>query len=160
MSPRVGLTYAFDEARKTIGRASYSSFADQLGGTAATFLSTVSARGLYVYDVLDVNGNDIDPCEVGGTADCSDTGPRCFPYGFDISDPGGTGGTPQHTIGDYKTPKTHEFQLGLDRELFPNFAVSGTFTYRQFNNFNWRNNGLISRTTSRPDLLRNVGCRR
>ena len=144
-SPRVGVTYAFDAARKTIGRASYSAFADQLGGTAASFLSTVSARGLYVYDVVDQNGNQVvDPFEVGGTADCSDTGPRCYPYGFDISDPGATGGTPQHTIGDYKTPKTHEFQLGIDRELFPNFAVSGTFTYRHFANFNWRNNGLVS----------------
>ena len=145
LSPRVGVTYAFDQARKTIGRASYSSFADQLGSSAAFFLSTVSARGLYVYDVFDANGNGtVDPSEVGSTADCSDTGPRCYPYGFDISDPSGTGGTPQNTVGDYNTPKTHEFQIGLDHELMPNFAVSGTFTYRHFNNFNWRNNGLVS----------------
>ena len=145
ISPRIGLTYAFDQARKTIGRASYSTFADQLAGTAANFLSTVSARGLYVYDVVDLNGNRIvDTNEVGGIDDCSDTGPRCYPYGFDISNPSGSGGTPQHTVGDYKTPLTHEFQIGLDHELMPNFAVSGTFTYRHFNNFNWRNNGLVS----------------
>jgi hypothetical protein len=38
---------------------------------------------------------------------------------------------------------THEFQFGLDRELFPDFGVSGTVTYRRFTNFNWRNNGLV-----------------
>ena len=145
VSPRVGLTYAFDEGRKTIGRASYSSFADQLSSNAAIFLSTVSARGLYVYDVVDLNGNlVVDPNEVGGIDDCSNFGPRCYPYGFDISNPTGSGGTPQHTIGDYKTPKTHEFQVGVDHELVPNFAISGTFTFRHFNDFNWRNNGLVS----------------
>jgi hypothetical protein len=33
--------------------------------------------------------------------------------------------------------------LGLDRELIPNFGVSGTLTYRKFTNFTWRNNGLV-----------------
>ena len=38
---------------------------------------------------------------------------------------------------------THEFQVGLDHELLPNFGISGTFTYRGFTNFVWRNNGLV-----------------
>jgi hypothetical protein len=38
---------------------------------------------------------------------------------------------------------THELQFGLDRELFPDFGISGTVTYRRFTNFNWRNNGLV-----------------
>jgi len=140
ITPRVGLTYALNESRSTIARLSYSLFADQLGSGAAGFLSTVGARGLYVYDIVDTNGNrvvDID--EVGGISDCSETGPRCFPYGFDINDPMAQG-VSQHTIGDYSTPLTHEFQVGLDHELMPNFGVSGTFTYRHFDNFNWRNN--------------------
>ncbi|MDQ3070640.1 MAG: carboxypeptidase regulatory-like domain-containing protein [Acidobacteriota bacterium] len=139
-SPRIGVTYALDDARKTIARASYATFADQLGSTAASFLSTVADRGLYVYDVIDRNGNRVvDPSEVGSIADCSNTGPRCYPYGFDITNPGGAGAS-QHTIGDYNTPLTHEFQLGLDREVMQNFGVSGTFTFRHFNNFNRRNN--------------------
>jgi hypothetical protein len=28
--------------------------------------------------------------------------------------------------------------FGMDHELAPNFGISGTFTYRRFNNFNWR----------------------
>src|SRR5690606_8802573 len=57
---------------------------------------------------------------------------------------GGTSGSP-HIIGDYNVPLTHEVQIGLDHELLPNFGVSGTFTWRHFNNFNWRNNGLDGR---------------
>jgi hypothetical protein len=142
IAPRVGLTYALNDSRKTLARASYAAFADQIGTATVSFLSTVADRGLYVYDVQDLNGNKIvDPNEVGGIADCSDTGPRCYPYGFDITNPGATGGSP-HTIGDHKTPMTHEFALGLDHELMPNFGISGTFTFRHFNNFNWRHNGV------------------
>ena len=32
--------------------------------------------------------------------------------------------------------------FGVDHELMPNFGVSGTFTFRHFNNFNWRHNGV------------------
>jgi hypothetical protein len=105
-------------------------------------MSTVATRGLYIYDIQDLNGNKIvDPAEVAGRL-CSNSTTDCFPYGFDINNPGNIA-DPIHTVGDYKTPMTHEFQLGLDRELMPNFGVSGTFTFRNFNNFNWRNNGLV-----------------
>ena len=52
--------------------------------------------------------------------------------------------SPIHTVADeYKTPMTHELQFGLDREIMPNFGVSGSVIYRSFVNFNWRNNGLV-----------------
>ena len=143
--PRIGLTYALNDSRRTIARMGYSMFADQLGGTAGSFVSTAGSRGLYVYGVTDSNGNNIaDFSEIQAViaADpCSNAGPACYPYGFDIANPGATG-LSDDTVGDYKTPLTHEFQLGLDHELMPNFGVSGTFTFRHFNNFNWRNNGL------------------
>ncbi len=141
LSPRIGVTYALDEARKTIARASYSMFADQLGSTAGGFMSTTGNRGVYLYDVVDLNGNHVvDPEEVAGRL-CSDATPDCTPYGFDIENPNNVT-SPIHTVADFKTPVTHEFQLGLDREVFTNFGVSGTFTYRTFDNFTWRNNGV------------------
>ena len=144
--PRIGLTYALNDSRRTIARAGYSMFADQLGGTGASFLSTVGHRGLYVYGVQDANANNVaDVSEVqaaiAAQGACSNSGPACYPYGFNIANPGQSGSS-IHTIGDYKTPLTHEVQLGLDHELMPNFGISGTFTFRHFNNFNWRNNGL------------------
>ena len=144
ITPRIGLTYALDEARKTIGRVSYGSFASQLNATAGNFMSVVGYRGVYFYDVVDTNGNRVaDPSEIAGRT-CSDelvNAGACNYSGFDINNPSNVG-TPIHTVGDYKTPMTHEFQLGLDRELFTNFGISGTFTWRHFNNFTWRNNGL------------------
>ncbi|HJR59068.1 MAG TPA: carboxypeptidase regulatory-like domain-containing protein [Vicinamibacterales bacterium] len=145
-TPRIGLTYALDDARKTIARASYASFSSQLNATAANFMSTVGYRGVYLYDVIDLNGNRVvDPAEIAGRT-CSDAlvaAGSCNYYGtLDINNPGNVG-EPIHTVGDYDPPLTHEFQLGLDRELIPNFGVSGTFTYRKFVNFVWRNNGLV-----------------
>jgi hypothetical protein len=145
VTPRVGITYALDEARRTIARASYGTFASQLNATAGNFMSTVGGRGIYLYDIVDLNGNRIiDPAEIAGRT-CSEElaiEGSCDWYGFDITNPGNVA-DPIHTVGDYSTPLTHEFQLGLDRELFTNFGVSGTFTYRSFVNHVWRNNGLV-----------------
>src|SRR5690606_20839315 len=47
-------------------------------------------------------------------------------------------GTPNHKVGDYKTPMTHEIILGVDHELRPNLGVSASYTFRRFTNFNWR----------------------
>ena len=144
VTPRIGVTYALDEARKTISRLSYSSFASQLSATSGNFMSTVGGRGVYFYDVVDLNGNRVvDPAEIAGRT-CTNalaSAGACNYYGFDIGNPANVA-NPIHTIGEYDTPLTHEFQVGLDRELMTNFGVSGTVTYRKFVNFNWRNNGL------------------
>ncbi len=49
---------------------------------------------------------------------------------------------------------THEFQLGLDRELMPNFGISGTFTYRGVHQLHWRNNGLVGTDYARAGRSR------
>jgi hypothetical protein len=141
VTPRIGATYALGESRKTIARAGYAMFAEQLGSTAGAFMSTTGNRGIYFYDVVDLNGNMVvDPEELAGRT-CSTTNPGCHAYEFDINNPNNVD-QPIHTVADFKTPLTHEFQLGLDREIMTNFAVSGTFTYRAFTNFTWRNNGV------------------
>jgi hypothetical protein len=110
-------------------------FASQLNATAGNFLSTVGYRGVYFYDVLDLNNNRVvDPAEIAGME------PGNW-YGFDIDNPGNVA-SPIHTVGDYSTPLTHELQFGVDREVASNFGLSATFTYRTFGGFNWRNNGL------------------
>jgi Carboxypeptidase regulatory-like domain/TonB-dependent Receptor Plug Domain len=135
VTPRIGATYALTESRKTIARASYAMFASQLNATAGSFLSVVQYRGVYFYDVTDKNGNKVvDPSELAGL----DYGNW---YGFDPSNPANVS-TPIHKVGSYKTPMTYETQVGLDHELMTNFGISGTFTYRYFNHFTWRNNGL------------------
>jgi hypothetical protein len=152
VAPRVGVTYALGESRKTIVRGGYAMFADQLGSTAATFMSTTGNRGIYFYDVIDTNGNMVvDPQELAGRT-CSNSDPTCHAYDFDINNPNNVT-TPIHSVADFKTPVTHEFNVGLDRELMTNFAVSGTVTYRQFTNFTWRNNGVTGEDYVQSDVL-------
>jgi hypothetical protein len=139
--PRVGMTYALDEARRTLLRAGYGAFVSQMNATEGGFLSTVQARGVYFYGVADTNGNKIvDASEIAGRT-CTPTSTDCSWYGFDVSNPAQVD-DPVDSVGDYTTPLTHEVQFGIDHELMPNFGISGTFTWRRFTNFNWRNNGL------------------
>jgi uncharacterized protein (DUF2141 family) len=132
ITPRLGITYALTEDRKTIGRASYASFAEQMGATAGGFFSTVgSLRGVYMYNVRDLNGNGtVDAAEIAGRS--ADNW-----YGFDIANPANVG-TPNHKVGSYKVPTTHEVILGIDHELMQNVGLSASYTFRNFVNFNWR----------------------
>jgi hypothetical protein len=155
ITPRIGLSYALDEQRKTLLRGSYGAFASQLNSSAGNFLSTVQYRGVYFYNVPDLNGNRVvDEAELAGRA-CTDAianAGDCSYYGVNIDDPSNVS-EPIHSVGDYKTPITHEFQVGLDREILPNFGVSGTFTMRNFTNFTWRNNGLRGSDYQQIDTL-------
>ncbi len=146
--PRIGLSYALDEQRKTLLRGSYGLFASQLNATAGNFMSTIGSngyRGVYFYGVTDTNGNRVvDPAEIAGRA-CNNAlvnAGDCNYYGInDINNPGSVT-SPIHKVGDFSTPLTHELQFGLDRELMANFGVSATFTWRKFTNFVRRDNGL------------------
>ncbi|HJU44221.1 MAG TPA: carboxypeptidase regulatory-like domain-containing protein [Vicinamibacterales bacterium] len=155
VTPRIGISYALDAENRTLARASYGAFASQLNAGTGNFLSTVGYRGVYFYNVPDLNGNRIvDPAEIAGRQ-CTDTianAGGCSYYGFDVDNPANIA-EPIHKVGDYKTPTTHEFQLGLDHELMPNFGLSGTFTMRQFTNFTWRNNGLRGSDYQQIDTL-------
>jgi hypothetical protein len=115
--------------RKTIARASYSTFASQLSATQASVISAIQYSAIYYY-ALDTNGNrNADPGEIR-----FDLGHLGY-YGFDPLNPARV--TTINQIGDYATPRTHELMFGVDHELMPNFGISGTFTYRYFNHFNW-----------------------
>ncbi|HEY2432585.1 MAG TPA: TonB-dependent receptor [Vicinamibacterales bacterium] len=127
--PKVGMTYALDENRKSILRASYSMFASQLGNGAAGAISTIQYTGIYYY-ATDLNGNHIaDPNEIQ-----YGLGPVGY-YGFDPNNPSKL--ETNNKIGSYSTPRTQEVLLGLDHELMPNFGVSATFTYRYYDHFDW-----------------------
>src|SRR5262249_45509032 len=59
VTPRVGITYALDNGRKTIARASYAMFASQLPGNAASFVSPVQPYTYVYYNAIDRNGNGV-----------------------------------------------------------------------------------------------------
>lgn len=133
--PRVGFTYALDENHKSILRGSYAMFASQLPAGAATFVSPAQYSYAY-YQGVDTNGNHVlDPSEV---VDCGAGIPTgaCYVSGFDPTNPAKL--TTNNQIASSLTvPKTHEFMIGVDHELIPNFGISATFTYRHMNDFLW-----------------------
>jgi hypothetical protein len=149
-APRIGATYALDNDHKTLARASYAMFASQMSATTASFMSVTGYRGVYLYNVVDTNGNKVaDPSEIAaalaqgpGLQALVDQGLANF-SGFDINNPSNVG-PPSATVGNYKTPLTHEMQLGIDRELMPNFGISGTYTFRRFTNFVINDLGLTA----------------
>jgi hypothetical protein len=140
VTPRLGLTYALDANRKTVARASYAMFASQIGSGEAGIISTIQYTGIYYY-AIDTNGNkaaDANELLLGlGNAGY---------YGFDPANP--TKQTTNNKIGDYVTPRSHELMFGLDRELMTNFGLSATFTYRNYDKFNWRAGSLIGVNSS------------
>jgi hypothetical protein len=131
VSPRVGLTYALDEGRKTVLRASYARYAAQLPSGQASFFSPFTSPGSYfAYQWDDNNGNGLPEVSEVRT----DLGPLYFNY-VDPTDPNGPGKNKLDP--DYKAQHDQELVVGIDRELFPNFAVSAAYTYRRGTDFIW-----------------------
>jgi hypothetical protein len=135
--PRVGVTYAVDEARKTVVRASYAMFASQLPGSEAAFVSPIQYSYAY-YNAVDKQTSGA-PCVAFGANGCdgiAQVGELLFNQGlqgysgFDPTNPSRLS-TVNKVDPNVKPPLTHEVLFGIDRELMPNFGVSATFTYRR-----------------------------
>ncbi|PYQ73890.1 MAG: hypothetical protein DMG04_12285 [Acidobacteria bacterium] len=130
VTPRVGITYALDDSRKTIARASYAMFASQLPGSAAGFVSPIQPYTYVYYNAVDKNGN--------GVADLNEIDFAAGVQGsneVDLAHPGVR--ATNNKVADISVPRTNEAMFGVDRELMPNFGVSATLTYRYMNNFLW-----------------------
>ena len=117
-TPRLGVTYALGQDRKTLLRASYSRFADQLDSNLPSTLSISSPYYSYSYwSAVDKNGDH--------QAQANEfTKPAGSFINLSIK-------------GDYKVPKTDEIVLGADHELMTNFGLSGSWTWRRRSDQDW-----------------------
>jgi hypothetical protein len=132
VTPRVGVTYALNESRKTILRGSYAMFASQLNATQGNIASQLPATSTgsgYVYWLArDLNGDrQLQPNELIGSTPV-DT------VGFDPTNP--LGGNADK-VGGYKVPMTHELLGGIEHEVYKNIGVSANVTWRNITNQNW-----------------------
>jgi hypothetical protein len=138
VTPRVGITYALDDNRKTVGRASYAMFASQLPGTAGAFVAPIQPYTYVIYNAVDKNGN--------GYADANEIDFASGVQGannVDLAHPGVV--TTNNKVGSISAPRTQEMLFGVDHEVMPNLGVSATVTYRYMNNFLWNPpNGVTS----------------
>jgi hypothetical protein len=131
LSPRLGITYALDENRKTLARASYSSFASQLSAAQAGFVSAIQYSYIYYYAVDQNGNNSAERSEI-----LFNLGNAGY-VGFDPANPTAVSSVNQIDP-DIGSPRAHELMFGMDRELMPNFSLSGTFTWRRYNDVFWR----------------------
>ena len=133
IAPRIGLTYAIDESRRSLVRASYARFASQISSGAASVLGTVQYSYVYFYGV-DTNGDKTaQASELDGNLV---TGAGNAGYGgFNIANP--TSLTTPNKIGSYKTPMTDEVIFGADRQITRDIALSASYTWRKYSNFTW-----------------------
>ena len=135
-SPRVGLAYALGQDRKTIARASYSSFAGQLNATTAGNVSAASYAYTYYLASDDNHDFNIQPDELLAFLFAKNILPEDPSRPVNRIDP------------DFSAPRTHEVTFGLDHELMPNFGVSATYTWRRYVNQLWNQLPPIGATSA------------
>ena len=125
IEPRISATYALGKDRKTLLRASYSRFADQLGGEVVYQLNGLPvSSGIYYY-WNDTNGDKIVQRDEVDLA----SGPQYYWNGIN---PFTLPNVPNAINRNYQAATTDEIVVGIDHELMPNFAVSASYTYRYF----------------------------
>ncbi|HKF42257.1 MAG TPA: TonB-dependent receptor [Thermoanaerobaculia bacterium] len=129
VSPRFGVTYALGEQRRTLARASYARYANQLGSFPNSALSAIPGVAYAYYPWIDANKNNlIDPGEL------NTSGAAVRTVNFNPANP--TSPVSVNNINpDIKSQKTDEFVIGVGHELFPNFAVDAAYTYRHAKDF-------------------------
>ena len=123
VSPRAGLTYAMDEARKTLVRVSYGRFAGQLDSASVGYMNPSSSAGAAVYRWQDLNGdhfaqaNEVQLNQFVAAAN-----------GFNPANP--TAVVSSNAISpNLKAPVTQSIVAGLERELRPDLSVQVNYTY-------------------------------
>jgi len=129
ITPRLGLTYALGADRKTLLRASYSRFADQLGGLGSVVNPTYGGSYIYFY-YNDLNNNHrFDP-----VSDTINGGIVNYGGGYNPNDPAGWVVNSKIDPG-LDAPTTDEILLSAERAILPEFVVGLDFTWRKYNNY-------------------------
>jgi hypothetical protein len=130
VSPRVGLTYALGENKKTIARASYARYAGQLNPFEVTSASPVGAY--YTYIAYRWNDTNRD-----GFAQKNEILTNLGPQYFNAIDPTKpTSVSSPNTIdSNYHANRDDEFIAGVDHEVMPNLSVGGAYTFRRTNDW-------------------------
>ena len=122
ISPRIGATYALGADKKTLLRAGYNRYVNQMG-SLISYLSPVGSYSYFNFLGNDANGDHIpqrsELQKVQGW------------YNIDPTNPGSLNSVYR---ADYsmKPPHSDEFLVGLESELLTDFSVGVNYTYRKY----------------------------
>ena len=131
ISPRIGATWALGENKRSIIRASYSRYLDQLGSSDAGSSNPFYRVQMLYYYWEDTNG---DKTVQRGEIDF-DSGLYSF-SNIDPENPA-AGFAPGRLDFDMNPPQTDEIVLGFSQEIGPAFALGVNLSYRDRKNFLW-----------------------
>ncbi len=130
--PRFGISYALGPQKKTLLRASYSRFADQIGVSAVAATNPVGLPQPTVsYQWNDLNGDHI----VTRDEIC-----LTCPFGtvnFNPSDPNSVS-SPNRIDPNFKAPKTDEIVVGVDHQVLPELVLGLSYTRRERKDVWWQ----------------------
>ncbi|MCG8455037.1 MAG: hypothetical protein MI919_02070, partial [Holophagales bacterium] len=123
--PRLGLTYALGEESRTLLRASYSQFADQLG---TSLVAEVNPLGNSLAQFLgtDLNSN--------GILDPDEPATRIAVSGFNPADPTALS-SPNQIDPDIEAVVTEEIILGVEHSFLPELVGGFSVTWRQADDY-------------------------
>jgi hypothetical protein len=124
-TPRLGMTYSLGAEKKTLLRASYSRFADQLGTATTGFLNPLAGTS-YRYFLTSNNG--------GPTLNPGDLSPEIAPPSGNVN-PFTLQPLQSNAVNPrLNAPLTDELLLGAEHALLPDFVVGLNLSYRKTHN--------------------------
>jgi hypothetical protein len=152
-SPRLGLTYALGKDRKTLLRASYARFQDQLGasGQQAEFLNPLANLSYYYAATTNQGDGHVTPGQIvlrglGYSPNVSKGNPAVLVQPNVVS----------HSL---NAPTTDEILLSGEHAILPEFVVGVDLTYRKQRNLLQQDllvsddGGLTQRVSTRADYV-------
>ncbi|MEW6365932.1 MAG: TonB-dependent receptor [Acidobacteriota bacterium] len=129
-SPRFGMTYDLLGDGKTILRASFARYADQLNSGSIDFMSPIGQGASEIdYYWTDLNGDHI--------AQYNEIDFAYGPVGIYYVDPLDPTRSYNAVDGDLTAPKRLELIVGGEREVMMDFSVGGNFVWRKADNITW-----------------------
>jgi hypothetical protein len=125
VQPRVGATYALGQDRRTLLRASYARFADELGFEVSE-IGAFPGMAVLAYPWDDANQNGIvEPSEIDVGRDN-----LIYPENVNPDDPGSSASV-NRLSPDLQPPETDEWILGVERQISPHLTVSLAYTHHR-----------------------------
>jgi len=145
VSPRLGLTYSLGEQKKTLLRAAYNRYVDQLGGSGGAG-NNYNFYYSYIYTYFyDANGDKTAQADELLRNDDGSVYLAGF-YNVDPEDPSRATFFRRFDK-NVDAPETDELIFGVEHEITPEFTVGLTYTHRDLDKFLW----------SRPEKTQGAG---